>query len=98
MQGIENYSRHMDGRASASSSATLLDFFPTDWLLIIDDESHQTIPQVSAMWHGDRSRSVNLVEHGFRLPSAPGQPASALRGVRAEDAADHLRVSHPGPI
>jgi len=68
-KGIENYSRHMDGRAPGEPSATLLDFFPTDWLLIID-ESHQTIPQVKAMWHGDRSRKVNLVEHGFRLPSA----------------------------
>lgn len=68
-KGIENYSRHMDGRAPGEPSATLLDFFPTDWLLIID-ESHQTIPQVKAMWHGDRSRKINLVEHGFRLPSA----------------------------
>ena len=59
----------MDGRAPGEPSATLLDFFPTDWLLIID-ESHQTIPQVKAMWHGDRSRKINLVEHGFRLPSA----------------------------
>ncbi|MBD3176545.1 MAG: excinuclease ABC subunit UvrB [Armatimonadia bacterium] len=68
-KGIENYSRHMDGREAGEPSATLLDFFPADWLMVID-ESHQTIPQVKAMWHGDRSRKLNLVEHGFRLPSA----------------------------
>ncbi len=68
-QGIENYSRHFDGRAPGQPPYTLLDYFPDDFLLVID-ESHQTIPQVRAMHAGDRSRKENLVEHGFRLPSA----------------------------
>src|SRR5690606_18653305 len=67
--GIENYSRHLDGRAPGEPPATLLDYFPRDFLMIID-ESHQTIPQVRGMFHGDRSRKLTLVEHGFRLPSA----------------------------
>jgi len=67
--GIENYSRHLDGRAPGEPPATLLDYFPKDYLMIID-ESHQTIPQVRAMYHGDRSRKETLVEYGFRLPSA----------------------------
>ncbi len=68
-QGIENYSRHFDGRASGEPPYTLIDYFPDDYLLIID-ESHQTIPQLRAMHEGDRSRKKSLVEHGFRLPSA----------------------------
>ncbi len=68
-QGIENYSRHFDGRSPGQPPYTLLDWFPDDFLLVID-ESHQTIPQVRAMYAGDRSRKENLVEHGFRLPSA----------------------------
>ncbi|MHB8926510.1 MAG: excinuclease ABC subunit UvrB [Bacillota bacterium] len=67
--GIENYSRHLSGRAPGQPPYTLLDFFPKDFLMIID-ESHQTIPQVRAMWAGDRSRKEALVEYGFRLPSA----------------------------
>jgi len=67
--GIENYSRHLDGRAPGEPPATLLDYFPKDYLMIVD-ESHQTIPQVRAMYHGDRSRKETLVEYGFRLPSA----------------------------
>ena len=67
--GIENYSRHLDGRAPGEPPATLLDYFPEDFLLVID-ESHQTIPQLRAMYNGDRSRKETLVEHGFRLPSA----------------------------
>ena len=67
--GIENYSRHFDGRAPGEPPFTLLDFFGDDWLLIID-ESHQTIPQVHGMYAGDKSRKNSLVEHGFRLPSA----------------------------
>jgi len=67
--GIENYSRHLDGRAAGSAPWTLMDYFPDDFLLIID-ESHMTIPQVRGMYHGDRSRKETLVEHGFRLPSA----------------------------
>ena len=67
--GIENYSRHLTGRTSGERPATLIDFFPNDYLLIID-ESHQTIPQLRGMFAGDRSRKEVLVEHGFRLPSA----------------------------
>ncbi len=68
-QGIENYSRHMDGRQPGEPPYTLLDYFPEDFLTIVD-ESHQTIPQLRGMLEGDRSRKRNLVEHGFRLPSA----------------------------
>ena len=67
--GIENYSRHIDGRAAGSAPATLIDYFPEDFLTIID-ESHVTVPQVGGMFEGDMSRKRNLVEHGFRLPSA----------------------------
>jgi len=67
--GIENYSRHLDGRAPGEPPWTLLDYFPPDFLVVID-ESHQTIPQLHAMYHGDRSRKETLVEYGFRLPSA----------------------------
>tara|TARA_Y100001970_G_scaffold50742_1_gene64243 strand:+ start:56763 stop:58763 length:2001 start_codon:yes stop_codon:yes gene_type:complete len=67
--GIENYSRHLDGRNEGQRPFCLLDFFPDDFLMIVD-ESHVTIPQVRAMYNGDRSRKLNLVEHGFRLPSA----------------------------
>ncbi|RJQ72772.1 excinuclease ABC subunit UvrB [Pseudonocardiaceae bacterium YIM PH 21723] len=67
--GIENYSRHIDGREAGTAPATLIDYFPDDFLLVID-ESHQTVPQIGAMYEGDSSRKRNLVEHGFRLPSA----------------------------
>jgi excinuclease ABC subunit B len=67
--GIENYSRHIDGRPGGSAPATLIDYFPDDFLLVID-ESHVTVPQIGGMFEGDMSRKRNLVEHGFRLPSA----------------------------
>ncbi len=67
--GIENYSRHIDGRAPHSAPNCLLDYFPEDFLLVID-ESHQTVPQIGAMYEGDMSRKRMLVDHGFRLPSA----------------------------
>jgi len=67
--GIENYSRHLDGRQPGEKPYTLIDYFPRDFLLIID-ESHVTIPQIRAMFNGDRNRKQVLVEHGFRLPSA----------------------------
>src|SRR5947208_4036293 len=67
--GIENYSRHLDGRPPGSAPHTLLDFFPSDFVVFVD-ESHQTVPQVGGMYEGDRSRKETLVEHGFRLPSA----------------------------
>ncbi len=68
-QGIENYSRHISGRAPGSRPYTLFDYFPKDYLLLID-ESHATIPQVRAMYNGDRARKESLVKYGFRLPSA----------------------------
>ncbi|NOJ59498.1 excinuclease ABC subunit UvrB [Arthrobacter sp. 260] len=67
--GIENYSRHIDGRGPGSASHCLLDYFPDDFLLVVD-ESHVTIPQIGAMYEGDMSRKRTLVDHGFRLPSA----------------------------
>ncbi len=67
--GIENYSRHLTGRPPGASPYTLLDFFPKDWLLVVD-ESHVSIPQVGAMYNGDKARKDNLIEFGFRLPSA----------------------------
>ncbi len=67
--GIENYSRHLDGREPGEAPYTLMDYFPDDKLLVVD-ESHQTIPQIRAMYHGDRSRKLSLVRHGFRLPCA----------------------------
>ncbi len=69
VKGIENYSRHLDGRAPGQPPSTLLDFFPKDFLLIVD-ESHMTLPQVRGMYNGDHARKMSLVEHGFRLPSA----------------------------
>ncbi|WP_296970363.1 excinuclease ABC subunit UvrB [Tepidanaerobacter sp. EBM-38] len=68
-KGIENYSRHLSGRKAGEAPFTLLDYFPKDYLIIID-ESHVTLPQIHAMWAGDRSRKESLIEHGFRLPSA----------------------------
>ena len=68
-QGIENYSRHISGRAPGSAPYTLIDYFPDDFLLLID-ESHATVPQVRAMYNGDRARKESLVQYGFRLPSA----------------------------
>jgi excinuclease ABC subunit B len=67
--GIENYSRHIDGRSPGQPPFTLLDFFPKDYLLVID-ESHVAVPQLHGQYHGDRSRKETLIEHGFRLPSA----------------------------
>ena len=67
--GIENYSRHFTGRLPGEPPPTLLDYFPRDYLMFID-ESHQTVPQLHGMYHGDRSRKATLVEYGFRLPSA----------------------------
>ena len=67
--GIENYSRHLTGRSPGEPPPTLMDYFPDDYLLVVD-ESHQTVPQIGAMYNGDRSRKETLVEFGFRLPSA----------------------------
>ncbi len=69
VKGIENYSRHLDGRKAGQPPATLVDFFPEDFLLLVD-ESHMTLPQVRGMYNGDHARKTTLVEYGFRLPSA----------------------------
>ncbi|MBQ9020329.1 UvrB/UvrC motif-containing protein, partial [Candidatus Saccharibacteria bacterium] len=69
VKGIENYSRHLDGRKAGEPPATLLDFFPEDFLLMVD-ESHMTLPQVRGMYNGDHARKLTLVDYGFRLPSA----------------------------
>ncbi|WP_199438843.1 excinuclease ABC subunit UvrB [Umezawaea beigongshangensis] len=82
--GIENYSRHIDGRPAGSAPATLIDYFPDDFLLVID-ESHVTVPQIGGMYEGDASRKRNLVEHGFRLPSAMDN-----RPLRWEEFADRI--------
>jgi excinuclease ABC subunit B len=67
--GVENYSRHLTGRPVGENPFTLIDYFPEDFLIFID-ESHMTIPQIGGMYEGDRSRKSNLVDYGFRLPSA----------------------------
>ncbi len=82
--GIENYSRHISGRPAGSPPYTLLDYFPEDFLLVVD-ESHATIPQVRAMYAGDRSRKQNLVDYGFRLPSALDN-----RPLNFQEFEDHL--------
>jgi excinuclease ABC subunit B len=69
VNGIENYSRYLDGREPGAPAQTLIDYFGDDFLTMID-ESHMTIPQIGAMFGGDKSRKTNLVENGFRLPSA----------------------------
>ncbi|MGW1681370.1 excinuclease ABC subunit UvrB [Saccharopolyspora sp. NPDC002376] len=94
--GIENYSRHIDDRAAGTAPATLIDYFPDDFLLIID-ESHVTVPQVGGMYEGDASRKRTLVEHGFRLPSALDN-----RPLTFEEFADRIGQSvylsaTPGP-
>jgi excinuclease ABC subunit B len=85
VQGIENYSRHLSGRNPGDPPPTLIDYFPEDFLLVID-ESHQTVPQIGAMYRGDRSRKETLVEFGFRLPSALDN-----RPLRFEEFQKHMR-------
>ncbi len=94
--GIENYSRHIEGRSQGQKAYTLLDYYPEDFLMIID-ESHMTIPQVRGMYYGDRSRKENLVEFGFRLPSAfDNRP---LQFPEFEDYMNHVIYTSatPGP-
>ena len=78
--GIENYSRHLTGRHPNEAPPVLIDYFPDDFLCIVD-ESHLTIPQVGAMFRGDRARKETLVRHGFRLPSALGSLKPCLTRV-----------------
>lgn len=94
--GIENYSRHMDGRSEGEPPYTLLDFFPDDFLLVID-ESHVTMPQIRGMYNGDRARKQMLVDYGFRLPSALDN-----RPLRLEEFEEHVNQiiyvsATPGP-
>ena len=95
--GIENYSRHLAGRKPGETPDTLLDFFPPDSLILLD-ESHVTVPQIRGMFAGDFSRKSTLVEHGFRLPSATRQPAAAVRRVGEEVRAAALRLGHAGRL
>ena len=88
--GIENYSRPLSGKPPGATPDTLHDFFPKDFLLMID-ESHVTVPQVRAMYSGDRSRKTTLVDHGFRLPCAR-QPADEIRRMGREERPSHLCV------
>jgi excinuclease ABC subunit B len=83
--GIENYSRHFSGRKPGEAPPTLVDYFPEDFLLVLD-ESHQTVPQIGSMYRGDRSRKETLVEHGFRLPSALDN-----RPLKFEEFETHIR-------
>src|SRR6204780_2425528 len=84
-QGIENYSRHLSGRKAGEAPPTLIDYFPQDFLIVVD-ESHQTVPQLQAMYRGDRARKETLVDYGFRLPSALDN-----RPLKFEEFEDHVR-------
>jgi excinuclease ABC subunit B len=83
--GIENYSRHLSGRKAGEAPPTLVDYFPPDFLIVVD-ESHQTVPQLQAMYRGDRARKETLVEYGFRLPSALDN-----RPLKFEEFEDHVK-------
>ena len=96
-KGIENYSRHLSGRKPGEPPPTLIDYLPRDSLMFVD-ESHVTIPQVGGMYRGDRARKENLVNYGFRLPSALDNRPLTLRGVRAAAAADDVRVGDAGGL
>ena len=95
--GIENYSRALALRPPGSRPFTLLDYFPPDWLLIVD-ESHMTLPQVHGMFNGDRARKTVLVDYGFRLPSRAGQPAAPVRGVGGFAEPGDLHQRHAGRL
>jgi excinuclease ABC subunit B len=96
--GIENYSQPLSGRPPGAAPDTLYDFFPQDFLLIVD-ESHATVPQIRAMYAGDRSRKTTLVEHGFRLPSALDNRPMRFeeweqKGMGAEDQSRGVRLRY----
>jgi excinuclease ABC subunit B len=92
--GIENYSRYLDGRAPGAPPFTLLDYFPKDYLLIVD-ESHQTMPQIRAMYNGDRARKEVLIEYGFRL--LPRSITDALKFEEFENGAGKQSTFQPRP-
>jgi excinuclease ABC subunit B len=94
--GIENYSRHLDQRPQGSPPWTLIDYFPPDYLLIID-ESHMTVPQINGMYGGDRSRKENLVEYGFRLPSALDNRPLSFTEFEARTGQVVYTSATPGP-
>lgn len=94
--GIENYSRHLDGRAPGEPPWTLIDYFPPDFLVVID-ESHQTIPQLHGMYHGDRSRKETLVNYGFRLPSALDNRPLTFAEFEARQRQVIFMSATPGP-
>ena len=91
--GIENYSRPLSGKPPGATPDTLYDFFPDDFITFVD-ESHVTVPQVRAMYAGDRSRKETLVSHGFRLPSALDNRPLKFEEWEAQDEADLLRQCH----
>ena len=95
--GIENYSRHFSGRLPGEPPPTLLDYFPRDYLLFID-ESHVTVPQLHGMWHGDRSRKQNLVDYGFRLPSAMDNRPLKFEEFEARTNQIVYVSATPGPV
>jgi excinuclease ABC subunit B len=94
--GIENYSRHLSGRPPGSRPYTLFDFFPKDFLLVID-ESHATVPQIGGMYEGDKSRKTVLVEHGFRLPSALDNRPLSFEEFQAHQNQTVYVSATPGP-
>jgi excinuclease ABC subunit B len=95
--GIENYSRHIDGRAPGTPPHTLLDYFPPDFLLVVD-ESHVTVPQIGGMYEGDMSRKRTLVEHGFRLPSALDNRPLRWEEFRERTGQTVYMSATPGPF
>ena len=95
--GIENYARHLTGRAPGEPPPTLLDYLPDDALVVVD-ESHQTVPQVRGMYRGDRSRKEVLVEYGFRLPSALDNRPLRFEEWEAARAAGRLRLGDARPL
>ena len=95
--GIENYSRILDGRMPGARPYCLIDYFPDDFVAFLD-ESHQTVPQIGGMYEGDRSRKQTLVDYGFRLPSALGQPPAEVRRVPHDHADARVRERDPRQV
>ena len=95
--GIENYSRNLEGRPEGSHPFTLIDYFPKDFVIFVD-ESHQTIPQIGGMYEGDRSRKQTLVDYGFRLPSAIDNRPLRFDEFLDQGAAARVRVGDAGAV